>query len=199
MAEQAGIRALPQMSEALRLHARVSPGTEPVQVLLTDAERLRRELTAVGDQLGAERASETAKFRFFSGHAADALELAQELLATDLPGRCTATRCWGGVPRSLFGVRCLYPKRSSLSMSWRPRSERRSGREPHPEGARGALAEQGRFEDARAELEIAKRNAEDLGAGYVISALRVTSWVLSSSSRAMLPRAVELELIAYSG
>ena len=63
---------------------------------------------------------------------------------------------------------------------------------------RGALlAEQGRFDDARAELEAAKRSSEELGAGYVISALQGHFMGPVELLAGNPQRAVELELAAY--
>ena len=60
---------------------------------------------------------------------------------------------------------------------------------------RGALlAEQGRFDEARSELEAAKRSAEELGAGYVISALQGHFMGPVELLAGNAARAVELEL-----
>ncbi len=101
----------------------------PARRCEADAERLRQELITMGDQAGADRAAlEVAKLRFFSGHAASALELAQELLATASRHGQSPRRAPGmDVRRSPIGVRCRYRKRSSSWMSWRHQFERRSG------------------------------------------------------------------------
>jgi tetratricopeptide (TPR) repeat protein len=63
---------------------------------------------------------------------------------------------------------------------------------------RGALlAEQGRFDEARAELEVARRIAEELGAGYVLSALH-GHFIGPVELMAGNPeRAIEFELKGY--
>ncbi|MEX0630713.1 MAG: adenylate/guanylate cyclase domain-containing protein [Chloroflexota bacterium] len=199
IAENVGDRRSAATSEALRLHARVSLGTEPVRALEADAERLRHELHAVGDQAGAERATaELAKLRFFGGHAASGLELAQELLATvsphsrirdELLGWIAAIAYWGPmpVPEALELVNELAPQ--VRVSQW---AANRIAR------VRGALlAEQGRFDEARSELEAAKRVSEELGAGYVISALQGHFMGPVELLAGNAARAVELELVAF--
>ena len=174
IAEQLGDLRSAALSEALRLHARVSLATEPVHTLEAAAERLRHELRAVGDQAGSERAAaELAKLRFFGGHAASALELAQELLAAvspdsrirdELLGWSAAIVYWGPMPipeaLELVDELAAQVRASQWALN---RIVRVRG---------GLLAAQGRFDEARSELEAAKRSAEELGAGYVISALQ---------------------------
>ncbi len=199
VAEKVGDRRSAAFSEALRLHTRVSMGKEPVQALVADAERLRHELRAVGDQPGAERATaELAKLRFFAGQAASGLELAQELLPTissqsrmrdELLGWLAAFAYWGPmpVPEALELVDELGPQ--IRASQW---AANRISR------VRGALlAEQGRFDEARSQLESAKHIAEELGAGYVISALQGHFMGPVELLAGNAARAVELELVAY--
>jgi class 3 adenylate cyclase len=199
MAEDADDLRSARVAEALRLHARVSLGKEPVSLLLADAERIRDEIRAVGDQTGAERASvELAKLRFFAGQAAIGLELAQELLPTlsrssrlrdELLGWMAAFAYWGPtpVPEALLLTDELG--RQIRASQWAANRVVR---------VRGALlAEQGRFDEARAELEAAMEIAEELGAGYVLSAVRGQFMGPVELLAGNPQRAIELELLGY--
>lgn len=174
IAEQVGDRRSAAISDALRLHARVSLARDPLDVMEADAQRLRQELTAMGDQAGADRAGvEVAKLRFFGGHAQPAMELGQELLESGTPrgrlrdellGWVSAFAYWGPVPvpEALEMTEALASQMGA-SMWGAARVAR----------GRGALlAEQGRFDEARAALQESNAISEELGAGYVIAALQ---------------------------
>ncbi len=199
IAENAGDRRSAAIAEALRLHARVSLGTEPVQALEADAERLRQELVALGDRSGADRAGlEVAKLRFFSGHAQSALDLAQELLATATPhgrfrdellGWISAFAYWGPMPvPEALALMDLLAGRVGASRWMAARVAR----------GRGALlAELGRFDEARAALEASRAVTEELGNGYSHSSLQGHFMGPVELLAGNAARAAEIELAAY--
>lgn len=199
VAESAGDRRSAAIAEALRLHARVSLAQEPVQALEADAERLHHELGAMGDQQGALRAGiEVAKLRFFSGHAESATELAQELHATttvhgrlrhELLGWISAFAYWGPMP-----VPEALELLDELAVQTQA-SLRVAGRVARARG--GLLAEQGRFDDARAALEAGRATAEELGDGYTISSFRGHFMGPVELLAGNAARAAEFELDAY--
>jgi tetratricopeptide (TPR) repeat protein len=164
-----------------------------------DAARLRDELHALGDQRGADRAAlEVAKLRFFSGHGASALELGQQLWATipvrdrmrdELLGWIAAFAYWGPMP-----VTDALELMDELAVEVRASlwAENRIVR------CRAALlAEQGRFDEARSQLEAALRSAEELGAGYVIAALKGMFMGPVELLAGNAPRAAEFEIAGY--
>jgi class 3 adenylate cyclase/tetratricopeptide (TPR) repeat protein len=199
LAAQVGDRRSAATSEALRIHARVSLAKESVQALESDAQRLRQELVALGDQAGADRAGlELAKMQFFSGHAQSALDLAQELLGTATPhgrlrdellGWISGFAYWGPMPIP-EALALMDDLASQVSASrW---STARVAR------GRGALlAAQGRFDEARGALEASRSISEELGAGYVHSSLQGHFMGPVELLAGNAARAAEIELTAY--
>ncbi len=199
IADQVGDQRSAAMAEALRLNARVSLAKEPIQVLEADAARLHRELGAMGDQEGAGLAGlQVAKLRFFNGHAASALELLQQLQAAVLPhsrirddllGWMSAAAYWGPMPipeaLELMDELAIQVRTSQWAANRVARS-------------RGALlAEQGRFAEARDELEAAMASSQELGNAYVISAVQGHFMGPVELLAGNATRAAELELAGY--
>ncbi len=199
MAELVGDRNSAATAEALRLHARVSLAKEPIQALEADAERLYQELGDMGDQAGAHIAGlQVAKLRFFSGHGASAVEFLQELLVVvpphsrirdELLGWIAAAAYWGPMP-----VPEALELMDELGAQVRA-SQWAANRVARVRGA--LLAEQGRFDEARSALDAAKRTAEELGNGYVISALQGHFIGPVEFLAGNAAGAAEIELVAY--
>jgi tetratricopeptide (TPR) repeat protein len=199
LAEQVGDRRSAATAEALRIHARVSLARELAPAMEADAERLHQELRAMGDQAGAARAGlEVAKLRFFTGHAASALALGQDLLATAIPsgrvhdellGWMSGFAYWGPMPVP-DALELMDELEAQLSTSrW---SAARVAR------GRGALlAEQGRFDEARAGLDESRAIGEELGAGYVVANLKGHFMGPVELLAGNAARAAELELASY--
>jgi class 3 adenylate cyclase len=95
------------VAEALRLHVRSALG-ESISDLVQDGERIRAELLAQGDAEGSARAGiELSKGWFWSGRAADAFALAEEVIAaprtpsrirSEATGWQMAYAFWGPMP-----------------------------------------------------------------------------------------------------
>lgn len=199
IAERVGDLRSAAVSEVLRIQARVSLGIESTQAMEADADRLRLELDALGDEEGALLAGlQVAKLRFFSGHGASAMELAQELmedagphrrLRDELLGWMSAFALWGPMPVS---EALELMDEIAAQMGSAGRAANRVVR------TRGSLlAEQGRFDEAREALVKALAGSRELGMGYVIASVQGHFMGPVELLAGNAARAAEIELEGY--
>jgi class 3 adenylate cyclase/tetratricopeptide (TPR) repeat protein len=159
-------------AETLRLHPRVSLGTEPMTELEEDASRLYEELASLGAAEGAARAGlEVAKLRFWSGRIQSALDLAQSLLPAAGVGRVADDVRWWIAGFAYYGP---TPAPEAIELAERMASEMRDIRQAtnrigRPIGA--LMATQGRFNEARATFDKQRTAMEELGSRNLMGSL----------------------------
>jgi len=165
--ERSALRA-----ETLRLHPRVSVGTEKMSALEGEASRIHERLTELGDQEGAVRAGlEVAKLRFWQGRVQSGLDLAKQLLPAagrgrlgdDVRGWIVGFAYWGPTPST-----------EAIELGQRMESEMRDPRQAANRTERqiGALlAMQGHFDEARIRFDHQRALNEEMGSRSLVGSL----------------------------
>jgi len=151
LAERLSDRRAAAMAETIRLYVRVSLAVEETAVLAADAQRLVDIMEDLGDEDGAVKAGITlASQEFWMGHGGAALRRARDLLprAAGMGVVEQEIRVWIGA-FSFFGP---TPVEEALATSEEMSAGSSAGfnRERRARGLSSLLAQQGRFDEARA-------------------------------------------------